>query len=667
MGWKRLFEHSGELLDKDKWQRDTLESIKNRVGFCNPFVSFDRAKEDHLVMTYGDSQVGKTTLILTMMGIRGECLEDVSSTLRAGIPKGNSSTSTAIIYRRSPASVLERGKYGYCYSELNDAAKQKINFCTKSEFEEELKKLRERVEKNRQNQLDVLSVYIPENCFAGTREEDRISVIDMPGVESRNEKERSHVQSLMNLYLPLASVCLVVFRGQNIQALESREIPNQPNWKVMPNRFLLVPTYAYSVESVRNKIGKQKIEQADSFYSYVKTHYREEKERVLGQGNALEIFPLELGESLATQGDTPEGVIFRKTADRMLEDLRQAIIIREGNRLKSAIEDLRAVVEQRDAEDAEVIRSEAAKLESEEQKADGTYQKAQEFLEELEDVQKEQNNELNAEIAKLKTAVDTLRGWKGNCIQGVEEAVRSFIQEYGLTGKGGTCMKDKKEDHLVLSHLRETVSNLLSDAPAQLRKLLPDNVDLENIPDMEEIRWEVDQSVCAYESRLYPRKGPFGLLQGSVSLEEVSAACFDIEWSANERIDKVIDAYIEAANKCLEAKKIERKSGERDIAKKKANVQKKRDKRDQIRAEKEQKIRETEDVEERKKRNREILDAYLRDAEEAYLKQRDEITAKLNKCSDPGEKTALFIYLGVLQRDYQRVTGGGTHEENKGK
>jgi hypothetical protein len=52
----------------------------------------------------------------------------------------------------------------------------------------------------------------------------------------------------------------------------------------------------------------------------------------------------------------------------------------------------------------------------------------------------------------------------------------------------------------------------------------------------------------------------------------VSAACFDIEWSANERIDKVIDAYIEAANKCLEAKKIERKSGERDIKKKNMRI-----------------------------------------------------------------------------------------------
>ena len=102
MEWSHFF------LNKVDWQRKTFEMIKKDLISArdNHFVKYDCAEENHLVMIYGKSQVGKTTLILNMIGIKTECFFEVYETLRAGVPRGNSSTSTAIIYTKCSITVI---------------------------------------------------------------------------------------------------------------------------------------------------------------------------------------------------------------------------------------------------------------------------------------------------------------------------------------------------------------------------------------------------------------------------------------------------------------------------------------------------------------------------------------------------------------------------------
>lgn len=92
-------EWSQQFLDKEYWQRNTFERIKNDLLSVkgNRFVQYGGSKEKYLVMVYGKSQVGKSTMILSMIGIDDRFFQEVYDTLRAGIPRGNSSTSTAII------------------------------------------------------------------------------------------------------------------------------------------------------------------------------------------------------------------------------------------------------------------------------------------------------------------------------------------------------------------------------------------------------------------------------------------------------------------------------------------------------------------------------------------------------------------------------------------
>ena len=56
------------------------------------------SNEKKLAILYGKSQVGKTTLILALMGIKSDSFKKVEDILRAGREKGKSSTSIAIKY-----------------------------------------------------------------------------------------------------------------------------------------------------------------------------------------------------------------------------------------------------------------------------------------------------------------------------------------------------------------------------------------------------------------------------------------------------------------------------------------------------------------------------------------------------------------------------------------
>ena len=83
------------------WQNKSQEEILDKLLLKPKQSRLARTKEEKLVVVFGKPQTGKTTLILSLMGVSEEKLADVSKVLRAGTPKGDSSTSTAIIYQRS--------------------------------------------------------------------------------------------------------------------------------------------------------------------------------------------------------------------------------------------------------------------------------------------------------------------------------------------------------------------------------------------------------------------------------------------------------------------------------------------------------------------------------------------------------------------------------------
>ena len=49
---------------------------------------------------------------------------------------------------------------------------------------------------------------------------------------------------------------------------------------------------------------------------------------------------------------------------------------------------------------------------------------------------------------------------------------------------------------------------------------------------------------------------------------------------------------------------------------------------------------------------------YLRYANESYLEQRNSIIRQINTISFPYDKILLILFLGLLDKDYEKVIGG---------
>ena len=290
MDWDHFF------LKRDNWQREAFDQIKKSLISAkdNRFIQYDYSKENHLVMIYGKSQTGKTTLILNMIGINEEYFKEVYDTLRAGIPHGNSSTSTAIIYAKS-----NNHQYGFSLSKINSVVDKEIEYCNSAEMISKLENMRKMVEANRANTEDILYIYIPCHYFTDDAIKYDISVMDMPGVESKNQKEKRHVENLMTRYMPISSVCIIVCQSNDIQSLESLELPISIDWKRMSHRFIIAITKAYTNGNTKNDyFEKEQAKRGQSFFEYVTLSYDNEIKNILGKNNQIEVFPIDVGESL---------------------------------------------------------------------------------------------------------------------------------------------------------------------------------------------------------------------------------------------------------------------------------------------------------------------------------------------------------------------------------
>lgn len=72
--------------ERSLWQKDAFDRIKASLLTArdNAFLQYDGMQESYLVVVYGPSQIGKTSLILKLIGIRddNDCFQKVSQTLR---------------------------------------------------------------------------------------------------------------------------------------------------------------------------------------------------------------------------------------------------------------------------------------------------------------------------------------------------------------------------------------------------------------------------------------------------------------------------------------------------------------------------------------------------------------------------------------------------------
>ncbi|QCP47882.1 hypothetical protein FAZ95_00995 [Trinickia violacea] len=199
------------------------------------------------VVVYGSTQVGKTTLMLDMLGVDRAHAAEVSGVLRGGRTVGKSSTATAMRYRKSESDGWRIGKTG------KDLAGGEAEACFAA--------LRAKVESGSDEVPDVVDVYIP-RCFfspAAITLAAEIRLLDLPGLNAANPNEANHVRRVARTYVPIADLIVLVGRADNLGFAHpaALQLPELQDWASHPKRFRVVCTYSFSSASFREWFAEQ--------------------------------------------------------------------------------------------------------------------------------------------------------------------------------------------------------------------------------------------------------------------------------------------------------------------------------------------------------------------------------------------------------------------------
>lgn len=304
-------------LEENRWSWVKEGINEFREGFLR-FSPTQTNKKEVLIGVYGPTQVGKTTLILKILGIREDKMKELSQALRGKREVGNSATVTATIYHRSPD---ERFSISY----PNGDEKQ---FLTLDQFEKGMEDVRILVETDRKYSTKPIHIYFSELYFNLTEIDSRnqdITILDLPGDDSREEREVKHVDRCLREYLPHCRLCLVMEIGGQMVNLTQITREHVRDWSYLPEQFRVVLTRTLTSSSVREKIKNETIHSTESYIG----HFKYELNRLLKENRTVDrLYPLELGESWqGLKGNDPnfyETVLpwINEVYQQLLEDIK---------------------------------------------------------------------------------------------------------------------------------------------------------------------------------------------------------------------------------------------------------------------------------------------------------------------------------------------------------
>ena len=622
------------LDDRETWQNNTIEEIKKKVIYKPKSLKNSRVGEK-LVAIYGPPQIGKTTLILCLIGIAPEFQKKVYNDIRAGVPRGNSSTSTAIIYHQIDADL-----YGVKYGESDGC----IELCTDTELQEKIREVRMKVEVDSASK-DILHIYIPQKYFSKkVINEAGLNIVDLPGDGSRNIKEKSHVDAMINKYMALATVNIIACKANEIQSLETLKLPINVDWKNLPHKYIVVITNSYGLGTIRKYFKTKRKSRKVDFYEFVSQSYKSDVKNIIGSLSRIESFPIDLGDSYEKvlnscgldEYDQNSVII---TRNRVLEEIRSSIHQRRGNSLKSTMLDLKAYTTDYAKQQCDDLQEQLKELSDE-----------KDVLKKDNDKKDKRVSECNAKITELEsyyykyiTLCDYIVRINANPVR---EVITETIMRYSKKGK----IKDS--DHTFTGEVREILIALIRDGFRDY-SLSNDNVSHEAL--YEKINMNID-----FEATIGDRLYKGGLFSRSAKQSDfvdlmydlIDAFIVQLKSEVIEQINLQKRAVKEISEDYLRYKQWKTES-ERNIAN---NTERMAliDKEIEIIKEK------IESIEERREADKEIIDDYLRIADTEFVKYKNSLLEMLDSDTfSTEEKVILLIYLCIIEKDFQSITEMG--------
>ncbi|MCC7507115.1 MAG: hypothetical protein IT259_17545 [Saprospiraceae bacterium] len=316
--WEQVFLHR---LD---WAYEARERfVSDFDPSFRQFTQSGRGKGDAFVALYGNTQVGKTTLILKLLGIRtdedGRYFREIEDVLRAGRKEGVSSTSTAIIYLRSDDDQFHLIRSnGERLDNLDADSLKTALHDIRQTVERRPGELAQHAPADEQMPFN-LFVKIPGRYFEDDASLAAVNIIDLPGLGG-DRKEKEHLDYILDRNLPLSTIVVFVLQlSEKGRTLNDAQHEHIRRWRHMPEAFRVVTTYT---------ISNLKREQDGSTLAGIQTkeqlceHVQSEYERTL-KCRLPRVYPLEYGKSWEDSVRPDPGLArFQPMMDELLRDLR---------------------------------------------------------------------------------------------------------------------------------------------------------------------------------------------------------------------------------------------------------------------------------------------------------------------------------------------------------
>lgn len=261
-------------------------AIAAKEDFLDNFGMYDARRtaiqdgQDTILSVYGPTQVGKTTLILELLSMKGTKIEKISPYLRGAREIGNSSTVTVTRYGVSPDEDFHVAHHG----------EDPESFGDPHALETYLARLRTKAERGEVDPTRPTVIRFPRSYF---HEPDVIvDIIDLPGIESAEVSELVHVQACIDFWLPKSHACLIVNGATDLTFLRDLDTIQLKRWYQHPENFYVVLTRACSPQSIRDRLEGGRIRSFPELQQY----YVEEVRSVVGYASQS-IFPVDIGMS----------------------------------------------------------------------------------------------------------------------------------------------------------------------------------------------------------------------------------------------------------------------------------------------------------------------------------------------------------------------------------
>jgi len=227
----------------DKFISSLSQEIQNRL-------TRKEAKAEAFVVVFGKTQVGKTSLLLDLMGVQDESMGRVSQVLRGGRPEGRSSTVTTTEYRHS-----HNNDWGLRTDDTNDRW-----FSNDDEMKEALGEIRKAMEREELCLHSPCVIFIPLDCLCNDADQPKVRMLDLPGDQADRDVERKYVEKMAKDYVPLADLILLVGRGEDLGFLKpgALTLPGIEYWQSVPRRFRIITTYSFTAQTVQELVEQNK-------------------------------------------------------------------------------------------------------------------------------------------------------------------------------------------------------------------------------------------------------------------------------------------------------------------------------------------------------------------------------------------------------------------------